>query len=490
MQWLVLTEGLPIGAWREKIGLSNECQLCEARSRETLQHSFFECPEVSRTWELFRSTRQGAGLVSAYHTWKEVSRGLMKEPEGPRLEEDLRWDTTAAFTLTLETPWDILRANTLWAIWCQRVELAFRNEPFHLGLVLWSAWRNTVYCGMEAFKELFHHKRNEEKRQEAIECFQTVWTNANIFGRRHEDSIRWNLTPHQKFLPKELGTWLTPPIRIIRQSPSPEPEAEFVAQPNLEEHIDDFLQGIAANWRPRPPEESSEAARASSQAYQQEPDLEGGSPSIPDEEATRAAEAGCSYQASETLHCLALHIYGNEVKESVDQQHLPSVCLSKVTSRNKRKCERIKAKPVLSSPPKQRDVNATNTQRLPPKSRSKRRCKFGPRACRGHARVCSEPQPSKVGTPPSKHRGWDASAYWLPKDLDADPSQVPDDSPRLASCNILTPPASSTRTPFGHYKVGHALGKVAQDVDELLEEIGKEKLTSSAQRRKHVSLEM
>ena len=98
----------------------------------------------------------------------------MTEPEGPRIEEDLKWDTAAAFTLTIDTPWDILRANTLWAIWCQRVELAFMNEPFHLGVVLWSAWRNTIYCAMEAYKELFRHQRNEEKRHKAIECFQTA----------------------------------------------------------------------------------------------------------------------------------------------------------------------------------------------------------------------------------------------------------------------------------------------------------------------------
>jgi hypothetical protein len=250
MQWLILTEGLPVGAWREKLGLPNACQLCEEHARETLQHAFQECPEVCHVWDLFRTTRLKAGLAPAFHTWKEISRGLLTEPPGLHIEEELRWDTATAFTLTIETPWDILRANTLWAIWCQRVELAFRNEQFHLGVVLWKAWRNTIYCGMEAYKELFRHKRNEEKRQETISCFQTIWTKENIFGRLQGDKIKWNLTPHQSFFPKELGAWLVHPIRIIRQSPSPEPEAEFVAQPNLANHIDSFLHDIAANWRP------------------------------------------------------------------------------------------------------------------------------------------------------------------------------------------------------------------------------------------------
>ena len=51
-----------------------------------------------------------------------------------------------------------------------------------------------------------------------------------------------------------------PPIRIIRRSPSPDPEAEFTAQPNLADHIDEFLQGIAANWRP-PPQVDTETSQ-------------------------------------------------------------------------------------------------------------------------------------------------------------------------------------------------------------------------------------
>lgn len=36
LQWLILTEGLPMGAWRERLGLPNNCQLCPEQSRETL----------------------------------------------------------------------------------------------------------------------------------------------------------------------------------------------------------------------------------------------------------------------------------------------------------------------------------------------------------------------------------------------------------------------------------------------------------------------
>jgi hypothetical protein len=174
MQWLILAEGLPVGAWRERLGLPSNCQLCPPQLRETLQHAFMDCSEIKRAWELFRNTRVAAVLPPSYHTWHDISRGLMSEPPGPRMDEELRWDITAAFSLNSDTPWDVLRAQLLWAIWCQRVEMAFRDDHFHLGVILLNAWRNTVYAAMEAYKELFRHPRNEEKWQELISCFQKV----------------------------------------------------------------------------------------------------------------------------------------------------------------------------------------------------------------------------------------------------------------------------------------------------------------------------
>ena len=263
MQWFILTEGLPIGAWGEKIGLPNACQLCPAQAKETFQHAFQECTEISQVWQLFWNTRRTVGLPPSYTTWKDISRGLMTNTPGPNIKEDLCWDTAAAFTITPDTPWDILRAQILWAIWCQRVEVAYRNEQFHIGLILWHAWRNTIYCAMGAYKELFRHKRNEEKRQQVIECFQTVWTSAEIFGRLRGGDIKWNLTPHLEFLPRELGAWTTPPIRIHRMPPSPDPVAEFVARTDLPQLIDTpggstpplFFVSVRSNegvlWLPR-----------------------------------------------------------------------------------------------------------------------------------------------------------------------------------------------------------------------------------------------
>lgn len=153
--------------------------------------------------------------------------------------------------MNTETPWDILRAHILWATWCQRVAHAFRYEHFHLGIVLWTAWRNTIYCAMEAYRELFRHKRNEEKRQELITCFRKIWTTTNIFGRLEGAEIKWNVTPHEAFLPQDLGAWTAQPIRINRRSQSPDMEAEFTTRIDLPNLIYNFLQDLGNNWHPQ-----------------------------------------------------------------------------------------------------------------------------------------------------------------------------------------------------------------------------------------------
>jgi hypothetical protein len=103
---------------------------------------------------------------------------------------------------------------------------------------------------MEAYKELFRHKRNEEKRQEVITCFQQIWTAENVFGRLQGSTIKWNITPHQEFLPKELGAWTIPPIRINRLSPSPDIEAEFTTRPDFANLVDAFVRNVGNTWQP------------------------------------------------------------------------------------------------------------------------------------------------------------------------------------------------------------------------------------------------
>ena len=174
----------------------------------------------------------------------------MQEPTWPSAEDDLQWDTASSFSINADTPWDILCAQLLWAIWCQRVVHAFSEEVFLLGVALRNAWRNTIYCTIEAYNELFRHKRNEQKRQEIISCFQQIWTVADIFGRLNGNDIEWNVTPHTAFLPRELGAWMVPPIRIHRLSPSPDPEAEFTTHTDFPDLVSELVNNIGNNWHP------------------------------------------------------------------------------------------------------------------------------------------------------------------------------------------------------------------------------------------------
>ena len=100
---------------------------------------------------------------------------------------------------------------------------------------------------METYKELYRHNKNEEKQQELINCFEKIWTASNIFGRLGGTRIKSNVTPHMEFLPRELGAWMVPPIRVQRLSPSPDLEAKFVARPDFPDLVHDFLQGISNN---------------------------------------------------------------------------------------------------------------------------------------------------------------------------------------------------------------------------------------------------
>ena len=388
MQWLILTEGLPVGAWRERIGLPSECPLCPERTRETLAHAFKDCPEVCRAWSLLSDTRAAAGLPPAFITWTQISRGLMTIPEGLSAEEELRWDTAAAFSINSNTPWDILRAQLLWAIWCQRVAHAFSDESFHLGVVLWNAWRNTIYCAMEAYKELFRHKRNEEKRQEMITCFQQIWTSNNVFGRLQGDKIRWNLTPHLAFLPKELSAWTAAPIRINRLSPTPDLEADFVARPDFANLVQDFLQGIGNNWRPPSRAPSVEAVRSQQSPMRpavsspEGPNL--GNGPLTSQPATHIGEGSGTQSQGKRTPSRALTLTNKEGEENRNPNIRPTSRPKKCCNRRKhQRKEKPRESPTPPSRPALQQRPSEHTQQAP-SNRRKMKCTFGPNS---HQRV-------------------------------------------------------------------------------------------------------
>ena len=427
MQWLILTEGLPVGAWRERIGLSSACQICPTQDRETLQHAFMDCSEVKQAWFLFRNTRRLAGLTSGYSDWKEISRGRLTDPPGPSVEEDLRWDTAAAYTINSETPWDILRAQLLWAIWCQKVVHAFSEDQFHLGAVLWNAWRNTVYCAMEAYKELFRHKRNEQKRQEMIACFEKIWTEYNIFGRASDSGIKWNTTPHQTFLPRELGAWITPPIRIHRNSPSPDPpEADFAAQPDFEARVHDFVQNIADNLPPPTPpvgspltqsERSDPAAEASD--WDVPDSVQASSRAAPDSHSTQQPPYDGDPQVACNHPLLAID-WHTEPTQPLRDQHTafndvphrvaraPLRALNPNVETNDRVHNRLSpAPPLCSDEPR---------SKIRPSSRPKIKCGFGPLKRNASASTTRSTSSPPTFAAPSQHGDATFGAGQVPVD--------------------------------------------------------------------------
>jgi len=191
----------------------------------------------------------------------------MIDTPGPSIEND----TAAAIAVTPDTPWDILRAQLLWAIWCQRVEVAFREEQFHIGVVLWHAKRNTIYCAMEAYKKIFKHKRNEEKHREMVACFQQIWIASNIFGRLSWNNIKWNITLHQEFLLAALGAWNAPSIRIHRRSPTLDLEADLAPRPDFEQFVEEFIPDATNNWQPPTDSEEQRIQGPTPHARNQQP---------------------------------------------------------------------------------------------------------------------------------------------------------------------------------------------------------------------------
>jgi hypothetical protein len=290
---------------------------------------------------------------------------------------------------------------------------------------------------------LFRHKRNEEKRAEAISCFQKVWTAANIFGRLQEGrKIRWNLTPNEYFLPKELGAWMVPPIRIIRRSPSLDPEATFLAQSDLEEQIDDFIQGIGANWRPAPQRDSPPApTRTPTEVtLRQEGRTE--------EEVTSTEVAPPSPAGSPQPNSSPPQTALNPVAagEGCPHQPISHQASMKATSRNKQKCKR--RLPIL---PAHHDL--TNTpHRAPPQSRTKARCSFGPRT--GRARSRTDPPCGRESSPPEVRsafvRRWDVSMPSLPETLRHN-TLIYCSPPGPAKVTLL-PHSPCRRTPFDRYR--------------------------------------
>jgi hypothetical protein len=50
MKWLILAQGISVGAWRRVMGLESGCSLCNTDILETIHHAFWACPHTQLAW--------------------------------------------------------------------------------------------------------------------------------------------------------------------------------------------------------------------------------------------------------------------------------------------------------------------------------------------------------------------------------------------------------------------------------------------------------
>lgn len=89
--WLIVNKGLPVGAWRARMGLPSKCTICVGDHEESLQYCFQTCTEVQKVWGSFRCLRQEANLTQEPENWEEVLMGKALATTRQVYEEEIPW---------------------------------------------------------------------------------------------------------------------------------------------------------------------------------------------------------------------------------------------------------------------------------------------------------------------------------------------------------------------------------------------------------------
>lgn len=135
--WQAISKGLPTGSWVARMSLPSECNCCARRIQETLEHYLSTCIYVRKVWRYTCTIRHALGLLEVL-SWKEKITSIR-----PRIRQ-IR--TYVPSRINPIASWDVLRAYTLWRIWCARCDLVFRAEPFNITQVYHNVWRDKVYA--------------------------------------------------------------------------------------------------------------------------------------------------------------------------------------------------------------------------------------------------------------------------------------------------------------------------------------------------------
>jgi len=100
MLWLTMEKGLPIGAWRTRIGYQRTCNLCDDGVLGTLEHGLMRCVVVEKAWSKFRELRVKYALLARHSSWEDILLGELQAPCSEFTnEEDIEWDISKSYIL-------------------------------------------------------------------------------------------------------------------------------------------------------------------------------------------------------------------------------------------------------------------------------------------------------------------------------------------------------------------------------------------------------
>ena len=80
-----------------------------------------------------------------------------------------------------------------------------KDEPFHLGNILFKSWQDTIQIEMATWKDIFAYNQSIEQRNILIQRFKDTLLYTNCFGSHNGFNISWNLFPHILFLAQDVA---------------------------------------------------------------------------------------------------------------------------------------------------------------------------------------------------------------------------------------------------------------------------------------------
>jgi hypothetical protein len=122
--------------------------------QELTEHAFFTCPATKATWRNYNDLRLRFNQPQVEEMEEDILLGFWTIKEA----EDSKWTFTSNCEVNRNTPWDLLRCNLLWQIWCQRCAKVRKGKKFHLRTAIFKAWRTTIHTGIAAWNNIWENR--------------------------------------------------------------------------------------------------------------------------------------------------------------------------------------------------------------------------------------------------------------------------------------------------------------------------------------------